>query len=47
VDEGGRVIGTIPVTQSAFGITPYRGFMGALRVRDEVDVTVDARLPTG
>jgi polyisoprenoid-binding protein YceI len=40
----GRVTGTIPVTQTAWGIKPYRGLMGALKVRDDVEVVVDARL---
>ncbi len=45
VDDGGRVSGTIAVTQSAWGIKPYRGLMGALKVRDEVEIVVEARLP--
>ena len=40
--EGGRVSGTIPLTQSEWGIKPYRGLMGALKVRDDVEVVVDA-----
>jgi hypothetical protein len=43
VDPGGRVTGTIAVTQSDFGIKPYRGLMGALKVRDSVDVVVAVR----
>jgi polyisoprenoid-binding protein YceI len=39
---GDRVTGTIPLTQSAWGIKPYRGFMGALKVRDDVEVAIDA-----
>jgi polyisoprenoid-binding protein YceI len=42
----GRVSGTLPVTQSEWGIKPYRGFMGALKVRDTVEVIIDVRLPT-
>jgi len=42
---GGRVRGTLPVTQSTFGITPYKAFMGALKVRDTVEVVLDVRLP--
>lgn len=38
----GRVTGTVPLTQSAWGIKPYRGLMGALKVRDEVEVVIDA-----
>jgi polyisoprenoid-binding protein YceI len=45
VGDDGRVSGTIPVTQSDFGIKPYRGFMGALKVRDEVEIVIEARLP--
>jgi polyisoprenoid-binding protein YceI len=41
----GHVTGTIPLTQSEWGIKPYRGLMGALRVRDSVEVVLDARLP--
>jgi polyisoprenoid-binding protein YceI len=41
----GRLTGTMPVTQSEWGIKPYRGFMGALKVRDTVDVVVDVQLP--
>jgi polyisoprenoid-binding protein YceI len=40
----GRVIGSVPLTQSAWGIKPYRGLMGALKVRDEVEVVIDAPL---
>jgi polyisoprenoid-binding protein YceI len=45
VDADGRVTGTIPVTQSEWGIKPYRGLMGALKVRDEVEIVIDARAP--
>jgi hypothetical protein len=45
VGADGRVSGTIPLTQSDWGIKPYRGFMGALKVRDDVEVVLDARLP--
>jgi polyisoprenoid-binding protein YceI len=41
----GRYRGTAPVVQSAFGIKPYTGFFGALKLRDEVgvefEVTID------
>jgi polyisoprenoid-binding protein YceI len=45
VAADGRVTGTIPVTQSEWGIKPYRGLMGALKVRDEVEIVIDARAP--
>ena len=38
----GRVRATIPVMQSKWGIKPYRGLMGALKVRDDVEVVLDA-----
>jgi polyisoprenoid-binding protein YceI len=39
-----RYHATTSVAQSLFGIKPYRGFMGALKVRDAVDVDVDVDL---
>ena len=42
----GHVTGTLPVTQSEWGIKPYRAFMGALKVRDAVEVVLNARLPS-
>lgn len=42
----GRLEGTLRVVQSEWGIKPYRAFMGALKVRDDVEVVVEARLPT-
>jgi polyisoprenoid-binding protein YceI len=43
-DEG-HVTGILPLTQSEWGIKPYRGFMGALKVRDTVEIAVDVQLP--
>jgi polyisoprenoid-binding protein YceI len=40
--EGDRVRATVRVVQSQWGIKPYRGLMGALKVRDDVDVVLDA-----
>jgi polyisoprenoid-binding protein YceI len=45
--DDGHVTGTIPVTQTTWGIKPYRGLMGALKVRDDVEVVIDARLTAG
>jgi polyisoprenoid-binding protein YceI len=42
----GRVAGTLPVTQSEWGIKPYRGLLGSLKVRDTIDVVLDVRLPS-
>jgi hypothetical protein len=43
----GHLTGTIPVVQSQWGIKPYRGLMGALKVRDDVEIVIDAQLPAG
>lgn len=40
----GRYRGTATITQSAFGIKPYRGFLGALKLNDEVVVEIEADL---
>ena len=47
LDETGRARAEVALRQSDWGITPYRALMGALKVRDEVEVSVDARLPVG
>ena len=38
----GRTRATIPLVQSQWGIKPYRGLMGALKVRDDVEIVIDA-----
>jgi polyisoprenoid-binding protein YceI len=45
ITDAGHVTGTLPVTQSEWGIKPYRGLMGALRVRDTVEIGVKVQLP--
>ncbi len=40
----GKVSGNVVVKQSDWGITPYSTLFGALKVADEVEVVVDARL---
>jgi polyisoprenoid-binding protein YceI len=42
----GWVRGTLPVIQSEWGIKPYRGMMGALKVRDTIEVVLDVPLPS-
>ena len=42
----GRVGGTLPVTQSEWAIKPYRGLMGALKVRDTIEAVLDVPLPS-
>lgn len=43
--EPGRYRATISVRQTEYGIKPYTAFLGALRVRDTVDVQIDLDLP--
>jgi polyisoprenoid-binding protein YceI len=46
VGADGHVTGTALLVQSEWGIRPYRGLMGALKVRDSVEVVFDGVLPT-
>jgi polyisoprenoid-binding protein YceI len=39
-----HVTANAPILQSDWGIKPYRAFMGALKVRDQVDVAIDIRV---
>ncbi len=43
--EAGRYRGTATVVQSAFGIKPYVGFFGALKLKDEVGVEFEVSIP--
>ena len=47
VKAGGVISATIPLRQSDWGIRPYSGLLGALKVRDEVQVAIGATLPSG
>jgi len=40
-----RYVATASVTQSDYGIKPYAGFLGALKVRDAVGIQVEISLP--
>ncbi|HET7050764.1 MAG TPA: YceI family protein [Solirubrobacteraceae bacterium] len=42
--EGGRLSGSATVKQTDFGMKPYSALFGTLKVLDEVQVAVDARL---
>src|SRR6266536_2070549 len=42
--DDGTVIGHASVQQSRWGVRPYRGFMGALKVRDVVEVEATVTL---
>ena len=37
--------GRVPLVQSSFGIKPFTAMMGALKVKDEVEVDLDVKLP--
>ena len=43
----GRLTGSMTVVQSQFGIKPYSAMMGALKVKDEVEINLDVALPVG
>jgi len=45
VGPEGQVSGRATVTQSEWGIKPYSGLFGTLKVRDEVEVVADGSLP--
>lgn len=40
-----RVEALVPVVQTQFGVKPYTGLMGGLRVRDRVDVRLSVTVP--
>ncbi|HUA05464.1 MAG TPA: YceI family protein [Solirubrobacteraceae bacterium] len=42
-EDGGRVHGSATVTQSAFGMKPYSALFGALKVADDVEVSIDSK----
>jgi hypothetical protein len=42
--EPGRYRGTTTIRQTDFGITPYSGFFGALKLRDEVTVEFEVSI---
>ncbi len=42
-----RMVATALVAQSEFGIEPYSALLGALRVKDQVAVTIEVRLSGG
>ncbi len=41
----GRLTGTVAIKQTGWGIKPYSGLFGTLKVLDEVTIEVDAQLP--
>ncbi len=45
IDDDGHLSAVTEIVQTAFGIEPYSAMLGALKVRDEVEIGVDGRLP--
>jgi polyisoprenoid-binding protein YceI len=43
--DGGRLTGSARIKQTDWGIKPYSALFGTLKVADEVEVDIDARLP--
>lgn len=46
VGDDGKLSGSALVKQTDWGITPYSALFGALKVADEVEVVLDASLPS-
>jgi polyisoprenoid-binding protein YceI len=44
VSDDGRVTGTATIKQTEWGMKPYSALFGTLKVADEVQVTIDAKL---
>jgi polyisoprenoid-binding protein YceI len=43
--DGSRVTGTMTVVQTRWGIKPHTAMLGALKVRDAVDIELEAAVP--
>jgi hypothetical protein len=41
----GRLTGSMTIVQSQFGIKPFSAMMGALKVKDEVEINLEVALP--
>ena len=46
VGDDGAISGSAKLKQTDFGIKPYSALFGALKVNDEVTISVDGKLPT-
>jgi polyisoprenoid-binding protein YceI len=46
VGDDGTVRGSIKLSQSQFGIKQFKALMGALKVADQVEIQIEAKLPT-
>ena len=47
VGDDGTVRGSVKLSQSDYGIKQFKALMGALKVSDQVEVHIEAKLPTG
>jgi polyisoprenoid-binding protein YceI len=47
VADDGTVSGSVTLSQSDYGIKQFKALMGALKVKDSVEVQLEAKLPTG
>ncbi|MDQ3678214.1 MAG: YceI family protein [Actinomycetota bacterium] len=45
ITNSGVVQGSLAISQRSFGITPFKALMGALKVRDNVVIDIQANLP--
>ena len=45
IGDDGQFTGSATVVQSEWGIKPYTGLMGALKVADPVEIRIEGRLP--
>ncbi|MGH2706936.1 MAG: YceI family protein [Actinomycetota bacterium] len=43
--SGTRITGTMTVVQTKYGIKPFKAFMGALKVKDAVEIEIEATVP--
>jgi polyisoprenoid-binding protein YceI len=46
VDDSGHLTGKTSFNQTQFGIKPFSAMLGALKIKDNVDISVDVQLPT-
>jgi polyisoprenoid-binding protein YceI len=46
-EAGGKIRGSFSVIQTRWGIKPYSGLLGALRLSDRVDIEFEVNGPTG
>jgi len=45
--DGARLTGSADLRQTDFGLKPYSALFGTLKVADQIEVAIDARLPAG